>query len=203
MIKFNVGHFTKGTVAEYSLTPFADTKYQIVVDHLVCNGAGSWVIVTDQDHELIPGIKKSVNISHVSKILKGGSNVLPIKKQVSHVPTINSWIRYKIYKYKHPSEYMVTEPAHVIYHIASRFLLYDQIIDMELLEHRLLVSGIFKQHFYNQPDWNDVITYYTVNKKKLKKRIKQLLPGCLMRLSKAKQIEQEIYQDAQRWDDID
>ena len=169
-MKFVPEHFPKGTVAEIKVTESEPKLF--TVDHILQNGARSFIIVSPDDDLSFPGInmKKMVNIYWVTKIISRGTGNLDIRTYSQYSAVYDKNPRYGITSWN---------ILQIVGPIVSEYLgKYD------MLDNKKLADRLFSSHILKPSRTDDYYMKYTVNKKRLKKHIKRLVPHCLIPIKK-------------------
>ena len=171
---FRPSHFNQGDIVEYSI--HRDKNLTIDVDHIRQNGADSWLIVSAHDDEApFEYMKKSVNLSHMTRIVSRGSKPAKIVRYDSPLDKYKecNFLRGEVDK--HRSRYLVTNLRMLLVAICEEFLVSGQYVDFEKLTLLVTRHNILKLHY----TLGEYEVAHTVSKKKLRKLVKQLLPKCI------------------------
>lgn len=196
--KFNIAHFPKGTVVEIEI--FGKVTEATVLS-VSSNGANSWLIEIDRYSPTLNG-NEVVNIGYVTRIIKRGAGGLVFRQRsdCDHRSLFfkqNNENRLLDGKnLKHPSQYFaLCSHAMLLYYLGTQMTHYMHLIDTDKLMELLEVNGIRTKKIGDEAMFS--FNYLQINKKKLKKRLRRMLPHAYIRRYEA----QRDYDDQMSDDD--
>lgn len=189
--KFSIAHFPQGTIFELNpefLPQFNGENRQFEVDYIAQNGAQSFVLQTTTINDIIDR-PYAFNIIHVKRIVKRGQGEV---KVYNSVPDINLWQDFSQRKSK--THYAVLNLTPFILSLIYRYVPITAYIDLDQAVESLKEQGFVKT--ISNDSW---YSHYLVNKKKVKKWLRQNANRLILSIKAAEKYENELYSDL-TWD---
>ena len=191
VIKFDFAHFPKGTI--FLLKPefrhqFNGEDKEFEVNRIFQNGANSFVLQTTTWNDVIQQWY-SFNISHVQRIIKRGQGEILLSNSI---PNINLWQDDRQVKSK--TDYAVLNLTPFILSLIYRYVPITAYIDLDQAVESLKEQGFVKT--ISNDSW---YSHYLVNKKKVKKWLRQNANRLILSIKAAEKYENELYSDL-TWD---
>lgn len=175
-IKYNTHHFPVGTLVTFYVPGVSSPTTTARVKELIKNGADSYVAVLDETYWELSKTEKAINITHCIKILERGSGEVVIRKDP---PLDISPFRCK----KHHTQYGTYNFRELIYNLTLDYSSPTAILDFDKL-----LAAVYKRIPEATQCWANPIT---INKKKLRRIIKDNFNKCLTTKKKALRAEEE------------
>lgn len=175
--RFGLGHLPVGTVVELYVSGSHPDPIQRTVTGLVCNGSDSWVLKTDQPSS-IQGLAEAFNISYVTGVVQRGTGSTSVTPHFAGLGRDAFDPLFRV-NAKGRNQYASFDMRTVVNYLISTMTTDAQLVDGDKLYGMLHDCGAIQPH--PEGTWrNGTQLAWKANKKKLKRRIRQLLPGCLM-----------------------
>lgn len=179
-MKYNYGHFPIGTVCvvKVGLGP----EKEIVVKNIVGNGPCSYCILTSND--------EYYNIDWVVRIIKRGQGTLcnPIReRETEYNKILRSYyndvsdILRQLGVCKSKKHYVGFSLKLVVVSIIEKHSDEVHLIDTDKLLHMVYMDSSVIKYKYSQKPNTFKINIFVINKKKLVKLVKRLLPKCRLK----------------------
>lgn len=193
-------YFPQGTEVEVCLF---EKTVRFVVDHIVCNGYQSYVLVAKEDEPGFEGHKIFYNTSHVKRIIKRGTG--PVTYENNRKTDSNDFYKYCNFAVagKGPGKYSVYAIRDLIYHVILTTIDSATYQDM-WLNWDALCAAFSRQSFIKYKEGDSFSPRY-VDKKRAKRWIKQNLNRFLLSKKENQKREEDdeakYYASEGKWDE--
>ena len=175
--QFGIGHLPVGTVVELYVEGSHHDPIQRTVTGLVCNGSDSWVLKTDQPSS-IGGLTEAFNVSYVTGVVRRGTGSTALTPYFVGLDR-DAFSPLGRVKAKGRNQYASYDMRTVVNYLISTMTTDAQLVDGDKLYGLLHDCGAIQPH--PEGKWSrGVQLAWKANKKRLKRRIRQLLPKCLL-----------------------
>lgn len=193
-------YFPQGTEVEVCLF---EKTVRFVVDHIVCNGYQSYVLVAKEDEPEFEGHKIFYNTSHVKRIIKRGAG--PVTYENNRKTDSNDFYKYCNFAVagKGPGKYVVYSIRDLIYHVILTTI--DPVSYQDMwLNWDALCAAFSSQSFIKYKKGDSFSPRY-VDKKRAKRWIKQNLNRFLLSKKENQKREEDdeakYYASERKWDE--
>jgi hypothetical protein len=204
---FNIGFFTPGTVCLIKVDCVHKEPIQVNVVRLILIDGANFLIETDLVNEHT-GVE-AYNVCYCVGVVKHvpGKLVIyrPNEKEWSADHFKDDARKEFPHIKKHPSQYLTNSPEQLVRWLSMEYRSKDGISDYKALTDALMVdtAPLFKEQFIHSSVYDRIrdhksliCTIYSVNKKKLKQRIKQSINRSLLTYKAEEKANKEM------WDEI-